>query len=335
MKAVFFSLITLLFFSCHQKDSKDAVSPTAVVSKEVNTDSTNKGPLAYGEVVPKAAEGDTVEVKFDVRHQLVRVSPDIQYTAWTFGNSVPGPVLKVRVGQTVKFSMTDRSNEPMPAMDMQVNMMPMNHSIDFHAAMVNPEDKYRSIQPGETIHFQWTAKYPGVFMYHCGTPMVLLHMIYGMIGMVIVEPEDGYPDKVDREYAIVQNEFYLVKDGDVYRPDTVKAMLKQPNLVTFNGKLGQYVVHPLKAKVGERIRFYILNAGPNNATSFHVIGTIFDKVWLDGNPANELKGMQSVFLGPASGAITEFVLPEKGSYTFVDHSFADAEMGARGEIKAE
>lgn len=335
MKAIIFFFLILILFSCQQKNHQSAPSPEAIVTNEVNTDSTNVGPLAFREVVPKTADGDTVEVKFDVRHQLVRVAPDIIYTAWTFGNSVPGPVLKVRVGQTVKFSMTDRSEEPMPATDMQVNMMPMPHSIDFHAAMVNPEDKYRSIQPGETIHFQWTANYPGVFMYHCGTPMVLLHMIYGMIGMVIVEPKGGYPDKVDREYAIVQNEFYLVKDGDVYKPDTAKAMLKQPTLVTFNGKLGQYIVHPLKAKVGERIRFYVLNAGPNNATSFHIIGTIFDKVWLDGNPANELKGMQSVFLGPASGAIIEFTLPEKGSYTFVDHSFADAEMGAKGEIKAE
>lgn len=336
MKTITFLFILLILSSCHQKNPyNNTPSPEAIVTKEVNIDSTNKGPLSFREVVPKAADGDTVEVKFDVRHQLMSVSPDVSYTAWAFGNSVPGPVLKVKVGQTVKFSMTDRSNEPMPNMDMQLNMMPMQHSIDFHAAMVNPEDKYRSIQPGETIHFQWTAKYPGVFMYHCGTPMVLLHMIYGMIGMVIVEPKDGYPEKVDREYAIVQNEFYLSKDGKIYKPDTAKAMLKQPTFVTFNGKLGQYIAHPLKAKVGERIRFYVLNAGPNNATSFHVIGTIFDKIWLDGNPANELKGMQSVFLGPASGAIIDFILPEKGSYTFVDHSFADAELGARGEIKAE
>lgn len=335
MKATFFSVLILILFSCQQKSGVPSPSPEAVVTNEVNVDSTNTGPLAFREVVPKTADGDTVEVKFDVRHQLVRLSPDIVFTAWTFGNSVPGPVLKVRVGQTVKFSMTDRSSEPMPASEMHVNMMPMQHSIDFHAAMVNPEDKYRSIQPGETIHFQWTANYPGVFMYHCGTPMVLLHMIYGMVGMVIVEPKGGYPDKVDKEYAIVQSEFYLAKDGDVYKPDTAKAMLKQPTLVTFNGRLGQYIVHPLKAKVGEKVRLYFLNVGPNNATSFHVIGTIFDKVWLDGNPANELRGMQSVFLGPASGAILEFVLPEKGSYTFVDHSFADAEMGARGEIRAE
>lgn len=178
-------------------------APPAVVTSTADSDTAAKGPLGHGAVVPQAYDGDTIEVKFDVTHRLVALSPTISYTAWTFGNTVPGPVLKVRQGQTVNFSMTDRSDRPTPAMDMRVNSMPMQHSIDFHAAMVNPEDKYRSIQPGETIHFQWTANYPGVFMYHCGTPMVLLHMIYGMLGMVIVEPVDGYADRVDREYAIV------------------------------------------------------------------------------------------------------------------------------------
>jgi nitrite reductase (NO-forming) len=310
-------------------------APPAVVTSAENRDTAVKGPLGYGAVVPKAMDGDTVEVKIDVTHRLVSISPTITFMAWTFGNTVPGPVLKIRQGQTVKFSMTDRSDHPTPAMDMLVNSMPMQHSIDFHAAMVNPEDKYRSIQPGETIHFQWTANYPGVFMYHCGTPMVLLHMIYGMIGMVIVEPKDGYADKVDHEFAIVQNEFYLKKEGDIYVPDTALAMKKQPTAVAFNGRIGQYVVNPLKAKAAERIRMYVMNDGPNNATNFHVIGTIFDKVYLDGNPFNELRGMQSVYLGPASGAVVEFVLPEKGIFTFVDHSFANAELGAKGAIKAE
>jgi nitrite reductase (NO-forming) len=112
-------------------------------------------------------------------------------------------------------------------------------------------------------------------------------------------------------------------------------MKKTPTYVAFNGKPAQYVVKPLKVKAGERIRLYVLNAGPNNASSFHVIGTILDKVWLDGNPKNELNGMQSVYLGPASGAVIEFVVPEKGTYTFVDHSFADASMGAIGSFEAE
>lgn len=341
MKQIFFPLVIFfLVAGCNQNNKTDNSkkiygSPKAVVSTQLNNDTANKGPLAFAPEVPNIQQGDTVDVKFDVTHRLFQVSRDVSYTAWMFGNSVPGPVLKVKVGQTIRFSMTDRSNDTMKNMAMHMNMMPMPHSIDFHAAQVNPEDKYRSINPGETIQFTWTANYPGVFMYHCGTPMVLMHMIYGMIGMVIVEPKDGYPGKADHEFALVQNEYYFRQQGNVYVPDTTLAMKKTPSFVTFNGKVGQYVINPLKVKAGDRVRLYVLNAGPNNATNFHVIGTIFDKVWLDGNPKNELVGMQSVYLGPASGAIIEFVVPEKGTYTFVDHSFADATMGAIGSFKAE
>lgn len=306
--------------------------PAAVVTRQPDTSLAIKGPLAYAPNVPPLQQSDTVEVKFDVTHKLFHIKRDIPFTAWLFGDSLPGPVLHLRVGQTVKFTMTDRSDD---TMHMGMMMQPMPHSIDFHAAMVNPADKWRSINPGETISMTWTANYPGVFMYHCGTPMVLLHMISGMIGMVIVDPADGFPGKVDREFALIQNEYYLTKKDSVYAPDTVAAMKKQPSLVAFNGKVGQYIIRPIRVKAGERIRLYLLNAGPNNASSFHIIGTIFDKVWIEGNPKNELVGMDVVDLPPAMSAIVEFVLPEKGSYTFVDHSFADAEMGASGVFLAE
>lgn len=336
---IIFSLV-ILSFSCTEnengKHNSDMVlgAPKAVVTNQPDN-GPQKGPLAYGPNVPKLQEGDTVEVRIDVTHKLFQVKKGVSFTGWLFGDSLPGPILRVRVGQTIKFTMTDRTLDTMKNMTMSMNMKPMPHSIDFHAAMVNPEDKYRSIFPGETIHFTWTANYPGVFMYHCGTPMVLLHMISGMVGMVIVEPRDGFPGKVDREIALVQNEYYLKNEGDVFVPDTVIALKRQPTAVAFNGKVGQYVIKPIKAKAGERIRLFFLNVGPNNISSFHVIGTIFDKVWQDGNPANQLVGMQAVLVGPAQGSIMEFVLPEKGHYTFVDHSFANAEMGAAGVITAE
>lgn len=330
-------------FACKNNDNSTNDNmvygaPQATVTKEPFTKEVIKGPLTYAPQVPKIIDADTVDIKMDATHKLYEVSRGFFYQAWTFGDSVPGPVIRVRQGQTIRFSMTDRSNDTLHNVSMQMNGQPMpnmQHSIDFHAAMVNPEDKFRSVFPGETVHFTWTANYPGVYMYHCATPSVLVHMANGMIGMVIVEPKEGYPTKVDREYAIVQNEYYMKKQGDIYVLDTAAARLKQPTFVTFNGKAGQYVPRPLQAKAGERIRMYVLNVGPNNATNFHVIGTIFDKVWLDGNPKNELVGMQAVYLGPASGAIVEYVLPEKGSYPIVDHSFADAEMGASGAISAE
>ena len=342
MKQILFASSFIILFACNQNDQPESKqelvlgAPKATVTNQPDT-SKQKGPLSYGPNVPKLQEGDTVEVKIDVTHRLFTVKKDISFTGWLYGDSLPGPVLRIRVGQTVKFSMTDRSNDS-SMMQMSVGdkiLSPMPHSIDFHAAMVNPEDKYRSISPGETIHFTWTTNYPGVFMYHCGTPMVLLHMISGMVGMVIVEPSGGFPGTVDKEFAIVQNEYYLTQHGSTYVPDTTLAMKKQPNYMAFNGKVAQYVIRPIHVKAGERIRLYFLNVGPNNISSFHVIGTILDKVWLEGNPANEFRGMQAVLVGPAQGAVMEFVLPEKGSYTFVDHSFANAAMGAIGVFAAD
>jgi nitrite reductase (NO-forming) len=342
MKLILLFPLAAVMFACNSNkgssESSDMVygAPKATVTSQPDS-GKQKGPLAYGPEVPKLQDGDTVEVKIDVRHKYFTVKRGVQFTAWLFGDSLPGPILRVRVGQTIKFSMTDRSDDStMIGMQMGgMQMKPMQHSIDFHAAMVNPEDKYRSIYPGETIHFTWTANYPGVFMYHCGTPMVLLHMISGMTGMVIVEPKEGFPGKVDREFALIQNEYYLKREGSVYAPDTSLALKRQPSFVTFNGKVAQYVLKPIRVKAGERVRLYFLNVGPNNISSFHIIGTILDKVWIEGNPANQMVGMQAVLVGPAQGAIMEFVLPEKGRYTFVDHSFVNAELGAAGAFVAE
>lgn len=338
-KTLLFLGVVILFFSCknNNKNGNNDYkygAPQATVSAQPNTEH-EKGPIGYAPNVPPLMDGDTIDVKFDSRHKMFRISSNIVYQAWIFGDSIPGPVLHVRVGQTIRFSMTDRSNDTMQNQVMHMNMKPMQHSVDFHAAMVNPADKYRTIQPGETIHFLWTANYPGVFMYHCGTPSVLVHISNGMYGMVIVEPKEGYPTKVDKEFALIQNEYYIKQQGDFYVLDTAAARMRHPSYVTFNGKIAQYIVHPLKVNAGERVRVYFLNVGPNNISNFHVIGTIMDKVWLDGNPKNELVGMQSALIGPASGAIVEFVLPEPGRYPFVDHSFANAEAGATGEFIAK
>lgn len=305
-------------------------APEAIVTQEAIPENLIAGPVAYAPEVPVAAEGDVVDVRIDVQHKKITVANNTQFWAWTFGDSIPGPVLRVRVGQKVNFKMANRSMETVDVSP------PMPHSIDFHSGMVSPEDKYRSVGPGETISFEWTANYPGVFMYHCGTPVILQHMIYGMVGMVIVEPKDGFPGKIDREYALVQNEYYLKKKEDgTYMVDLDAAVKKQPSHVAFNGRAHQYVQKPLVAKPGERVRLYLLNVGPNDQSSFHVVGTIFDKVWIDGNPVNEMRGMQTVLLGSSSGAIVEFIIPEAGLYTFVDHEFADVELGAVGLINAE
>jgi nitrite reductase (NO-forming) len=218
----------------------------------------------------------------------------------------------------------------------------MMHSMDFHAAMVSPQDKYRSIAPGQTIEFEFTLNYPGVFMYHCGTPMILEHIASGMYGAVVVEPRGGYPTKVDREYVVVQSEFYVQLDPQgrkvdghpLYVLDTKKLRTKESTYTMFNGRYNGLVDYPLPAHAGERVRLYVLNVGPSNTSSFHVVGTIFDRVWIDGNPDNEFRGMQTVLLGSSCAAIVEFKIPEAGKYVMVDHHFANATQGALGIIDA-
>ena len=313
---------------------KEAVygSPEAQISMEKPTTSElySGAALSIAPEVNPVPNAKVHEVRLDVTHSEIQVTEGVKFVAWTFGGTLPGPVLHVRQGDRVRFTMTNRS-------DQTVSFSPPTpHSIDFHAAMVNPADKYREVIPGATIKFEWVANYPGVFMYHCGSPAILQHMIYGMIGMTIVEPKDGYPTKVDREFALVQSELYLTKmKSGMYLVDMEAAKQKKATYVTFNGIPKQYVQKPLEAKPGERVRLYVLNAGPNGTSSFHVVGTLFDKVWFDGNPQNEQRGLQTVILGSSNGAIVEFVIPEAGTYTFVDHEFADVELGAVGQIVAK
>jgi nitrite reductase (NO-forming) len=313
----------------------------ATLSSERHT-----GPFAAGDALSMDATVKPLvpepvkEIRLDTTHKIIEIAPGVKFSAWTFGNQVPGPVVRARVGDRIKFSMTNRSDEHAPG--VQVIAAPMMHSMDFHSAMVSPQDKYRSIAPGQTISFEFTANYPGVYMYHCGTPMVLEHIASGMYGMMIVEPRGGYPTKVDREYAVVQSEFYTKLDPQkrkidgqpLYVLDGERVRTKAPTYTVFNGRYNGMVDKPLTAKPGERVRLFVLNVGPSNTSSFHVVGTIFDRVWMEGNPDNQWRGAQTVLLGSSNAAIVEFIVPEAGSYVMVDHHFANASQGAIGLIAA-
>ena len=332
------------------KEPKDPYDPAQMVLKSaparISTE-RHTGAFAGGSSLNMTAElapldaAQVKEVHLDTTHKIIEIAPGLKYSAWTFGDQVPGPAIRARVGDRIRFTMTNRSDEPVPA--LRLTEAPMMHSMDFHSAMVSPQDKYRSIAPGQTIEFEFTLNYPGVFMYHCGTPMILEHIASGMYGMMIVEPRQGYPTKVDREYAIVQSEFYAKLDpgnrevdgAPLYVLDTERLRASQPTHTVFNGLHNGMVANPLATKPGERVRLFVLNVGPSKTSSFHVVGTILDRVWFEGNPDNQFRGMQTVLLGSSNSAIVEFLIPEAGSYIMVDHHFANASQGAIGLISTE
>ncbi len=304
----------------------------------------HKGAFAEGASLSTGAELKPLDpspvktVRLDTTHKIIEIAPGVKFSAWTFGDQVPGPTIRARVGDKIRFSMTNRSDEPVPG--VRLTAAPMMHSMDFHAAMVSPQDKYRSIAPGQTIEFEFTLNYPGVFMYHCGTPMILEHIASGMYGALVVEPRAGYPTKAGREYVVVQSEFYAKQQNPKAKGDAAKLYVldgerlraSQPTHTVFNGVHNGMVTNPLPAKPGERVRLFVLNVGPSKTSSFHVVGTIFDRVWMEGNPDNQFRGMQTVLLGSSNSAIVEFMIPEEGSYIMVDHHFANASQGAIGLV---
>ena len=320
----------------YDQSKMDLSPPPAKVGGE-----RHKGKFAEGAALSFGAELKPLDpspvktIRLDTTHKIVEIAPGVKFSAWTFGDQVPGPTVRARVGDRIKFVMTNRSDEPAPG--IQFVAAPMMHSMDFHAAMVSPQDKYRSIAPGQTIEFEFTVNYPGIFMYHCGTPMILEHIASGMYGALVVEPREGFPTKADREYMVVQSEFYAkapakgVKNA-VYTLDGERLRASQPTHTVFNGVHNGMVKTPLAAKAGERVRLFVLNVGPSKTSSFHVVGTIFDRVWMEGNPDNQFRGMQTVLLGSSNSAIVEFMIPEEGSYIMVDHHFANASQGAIGLV---
>ncbi len=312
--------------------------PAKVSSERIKGAFASGASLSLGAELKPLDSSPIKDVRLDTTHKIIEIAPGVKFSAWTFGDQVPGPTVRARVGDKIRFTMTNRSDEMVPA--VQLVAAPMMHSMDFHAAMVSPQGKYRSIAPGQTITFEFTLNYPGIFMYHCGTPMILEHIASGMYGAVVVEPRGGYPTKVDREYVIVQSEFYAKPDpgkrkidgAPLYVLDGERLRASQPSYTVFNGAHNGMVGKPLPAKPGERVRLHVLNVGPSKTSSFHVVGTIFDRVWIEGNPDNQFRGMQTLLLGSSNSAIVEFMIPEAGSYIMVDHHFANASQGAIGLI---
>lgn len=270
--------------------------------------------------LPPAPSDHRLAVHFHAREALVRLSDDTVVAAWTFEGDVPGPRLHCHVGDTVDFTLT--------------NDVAMPHSMDFHAAQIDPKTAFRSALKGQSVSYRFTPKYPGVFLYHCGTAPVLLHLGSGMFGAIVVSPREPLPRA--REFVLVQSEFYLGPAANGVRPFAYDRMLSTlPDFVTFNGRPDQYGREPLRAKVGERVRLWVANAGPTHPCAFHVVGEQFDTVYLGAPPGNAIHGVQTWSVPAGGGMCFELQADVAGEFAVVNHSFGHGQKGAIGRLVVE
>jgi nitrite reductase (NO-forming) len=288
-------------------------------------------PVPSAEVVPfkrydpylAAVEPGTKDIEI-VSYDVVQyIANRVPYAGWTFDGTIPGRALRVVEGDTVNFTFR---------IDPSASAA---HSVDFHSAKVSPDRGYKTIEPGEEFSWSFVAKVPGAFMYHCGTAPVLMHIGAGMYGTMIVDPKEGLPPAQD--IVLIQSDFYLADGENGVKVPDYRKMLGHGTMdyVTFNGHATQYVDEPIKVKVGVPIRIYLVNAGPNVWSSFHVVGGIFDRVYLGGNPANTFTGLQAMTVGPGDGACFELTLDEPGIYPAVNHAFGHAAHGSIALLEAE
>ena len=269
--------------------------------------------------------GDLIDVEMVVEEKLATVAEGYVQQIWTFNGTMPGPVIRTEVGDTVRVHLI---NPPEAT---------ASHSVDFHASQVAWNDEMRSIAPGEELIYEFTTDYAGVWMYHCGTDPVLHHIANGMFGMVIVEPEGGLPP-MENEFFIVQHEWYLGPQGEVSSFAKANQAAPAPDFVMFNGAAFQYKDNPIEIPTGEEVRLFVLDVGPSIDSSFHIVGTIFDDVIKEGihlargNDGNW--GSQAVDLAPAQGAVIELKAAEDGLYPMVTHAFNFPGRGAVGLLQA-
>jgi nitrite reductase (NO-forming) len=302
------------------------VTGTPVVEKDPNAPPYElRDPTA-----PQLLEGDVHDIDLYAVEAPMTVADGFVQMTYSFSTEpgvpmVPGPVIRVKVGDTLRIHLHNPDTNTMP------------HSIDFHASMVAWNDEMTDILPGEEKLYEFTANYAGVWMYHCGTAGVLSHLMNGMYGMVIVEPKEGLPP-VDHEFFVVQSEWYLGPQGQIGDLTKASSGAPNPDFVVFNGVAFQYKDNPIKVPTGERVRVFVIDDGPSIDSSFHIVGTIFDTVIKEGihlEPGNAGNwASQAVDLSPAQSAIVEFTFAEDGLYPMVTHAFNFPGRGAVGLFQA-
>ena len=274
----------------------------------------------FDPALPPVARERTTRLQFTAQEVPIRVSDDTVISAWTFDGDIPGPIVHVKQGDTVEFTLVNHGSIP--------------HSMDFHAAQIDPKVAFRSVAPGQPVSYTFRARFPGAFMYHCGTSPVLMHIGSGMVGAIIVDPPSPLPPA--KEFVLVESEYYLGAAAAGVMPfDYTKMLATLPDYVVFNGRPSQYMTAPIKVRVGDRVRFYVVNAGPTHPCNFHVVGEQFDTVYLGAPPGFPLRGVQTFAVAPEGGMIFEMLADIPGEFVFVNHGFGHGQKGAIGILSVE
>jgi nitrite reductase (NO-forming) len=298
------------------------------VSKVVKTDGIASIVRDPAELPPPVGKRGPQRVKVDLETTEVigQLADGTTYRYWTFNNKVPGPFIRVRVGDTVEVRLRNDGDST------------MMHNVDFHA-VTGPGGgaKATDAAPGESRGFEFTAINPGLYVYHCAVPMAAQHIANGMYGLILVEPEGGLP-AVDHEYYVMQGEIYTEQKFGTKGELTEsydKLMNERPEYFLFNGAVGALVKDkPLKAKVGETVRIYFGVGGPNYTSSFHVIGEIFDRAYNLGSLTSKpLNDVQTITVPPGGAAVVDFQVQVPGKYMLVDHALSRVERGLVGILE--
>lgn len=273
-------------------------------------------------------EPANVRVELETREIEANLDGKARYRFWTFNGTVPGPFLRVRVGDTVEVHLKNAGDSW------------MMHNVDFHAATGPGGGAVATTAaPGEARSFTFKALNPGIYVYHCAVPPVALHIANGMYGLILVEPEGGLPP-VDREFYVMQGEIYTEEpfgSSGLLTESFEKLLNERPEYFVFNGHAGALTEHyPLKAKVGETVRIYMGVGGPNYSSAFHVIGEVFDRAYQLGSVTSEpITNVQSILVPPGSANIVEFKCEVPGRFVLVDHALSRAERGLAGYLIVE
>jgi nitrite reductase (NO-forming) len=274
----------------------------------------------YDPALPPLSAERTLRLHWRAQEVPVRITSDTVVAGWTFEGDIPGPIVHCRVGDTVEFTLTNEGVVP--------------HSMDFHAAQLDPKVAFRSVPKGESVTFTFKPKWSGAFMYHCGTAPVLMHIGSGMYGAIIVSPREPLP--AAKEFVLVQSEYYLGDAAGGLRPFDYKKMLStMPDFLAFNGRPNQYIDAPITVKVGDRVRFWLVNCGPTHPCAFHVVGEQFDTMYLGAPPGTPIRGVQTWDVPAGGGMCFELVCDIPGEFPFVNHGFGHGQKGAIGFLVVE